>query len=157
MRKRDRLRPRSPAVGAIALRPRATAKPIRLSSYAVYPAQRHSARKEPGPRGRARPIPEKPKGHRPTASRKPILENAALHEVFVGGAHKVAVDAPGRNLLPVASLQGLVSRPRTSGPSPTNVSRSNPNNTRLASRPEQRARLRTRWSRWKRFSRSKPI
>src|SRR3712207_6487284 len=32
----------------------------------------------------------------------------ALHEVFVGGAHRIPVDALGPNLLPVSSLQRLI-------------------------------------------------
>ena len=39
--------------------------------------------------------PEMPKDLPPIASCKPILQYAALHEVFVGGAHRITVDAPG--------------------------------------------------------------
>src|SRR5215213_11110119 len=93
MRRRDRPLPRSPDAGTSALAPGASAKPIRLSSCAAYPAWRHNARREPEPRGRARPIPYKPKGPPPTASRKPTLEDAALEEGLVGGTDRVTVEA----------------------------------------------------------------
>src|SRR5215216_2136010 len=73
MRRRDRPLPRSPAVGTNALRPRATARPTRLSSCGVYPAWQHNARKEPGQKGRAKPTLARPRGPPPTTSRIPTV------------------------------------------------------------------------------------
>src|SRR3712207_6514202 len=70
---------------------------------------------------------------------------AALHEVLVGGADRVSVDALGRDLLPPPPLQGLVYS-EDEWPFPDErFYVSNPNNMRLASRLDQLVRLRTRW------------
>jgi hypothetical protein len=82
--------------------------PLRLSSCVACPARRRSARKEPGHREKARPRPARPKGslHQQNHAHPP--QSAALHEVFMSGTHRVAVDALGSNLLAPTSLQRLV-------------------------------------------------
>jgi hypothetical protein len=107
MRKRDRLRPQSPAVGTSALLARAAARPTRLSSYAIYLTWRHSARKEPEQKGRAGPIPEKLRGSLPIALRTPTAARCSSRRL-VGRAHRIMVDALGRDLPALASLQRLI-------------------------------------------------
>jgi hypothetical protein len=91
-----------------ALLPRAAARATRLSSYVVCSARQHSARKEPGHRGRARPTPEKPRGSPPRASRTPTAARYSSRSFREWNGPKVAVDSPGGDLLPVAFLEGLV-------------------------------------------------
>jgi hypothetical protein len=52
-------------------------------------------------------MPSKPRGSPPIARANPS-EAAALDEGLVGRTDRIAVDAPGRDLLAVASLQRLV-------------------------------------------------
>src|SRR5918993_2758285 len=109
MRKRGRLRPRSPAVGTIALAPRAAARPTtRLSSCGFSaPLGRIALGRSQGTEEGQSPRPSGPRDLHQQHHAYPS-EAATLYEGFVGRTHRISVDAFCGDLLAVASLECLL-------------------------------------------------
>ena len=99
---------------------------------------------EPGHSRRARPKLEKLKGCLHQQPHAHPTQPAALHEVLVSGTDRVSVDALVAAIFSPQRFSKVSSMPRMRGPSGTNASTSNPNQTLLASRINHIAWLRAR-------------
>ena len=74
-----------------------------------------------------------------------VAQAARLLTAGVTGTRRVAVDGPRLDLGSAPPFDGVISRPRTSGPLGTNARTSSPSNVPAPCRADQRARLSRRW------------